>query len=63
MFGYLLRPVPQEEESSVATQRGAAAEGDETKVGQKEGTKDEMSALKKVSSRSYILYFYKSPLK
>lgn len=43
--------VPQEEDSSTVTQRGAAMEGDKTKEeGQKEGTKDGMSALKKVSS-------------
>lgn len=40
----------QETDNSTVAQRGAAMEGDETKEeGQKEGAKDGMSALKKVS--------------
>lgn len=46
----VIRPVLQETDNSTVAQRGAAMEGDETKVeGQKEGAKDGMSALKKVS--------------
>lgn len=39
----------QGEDNSTVTPRGAAMEGDETKEGKKEGAKDGMSALKKVS--------------
>lgn len=46
----LIKTWTQEEDNSAVTQRGAATEGDGAKEeGQKEGTKDEMSALKKVS--------------
>lgn len=46
-----MRPVLQEEDNSTATPRGAAVDGDGLKEeGQKEGAKDAMSALKKVSS-------------